>query len=210
MWSFWDYFLWSGEAKEWSPRWVVLTFTCTTIQACGQLSSVFSLVAWPPHTTITGRRELQLHRKLLSSERGAALIEEGNNWFCPLRGENVSILRRSGCPPPAAGDKALLHCGCLICVTALVWVEIDVAFHRAVLWASTGGFRPLRFCLSFATGPQRVEHINKHKRDLHQYRCLALHSFVQMFVKRIKGFGSLVMKSHDLLNYILLLQWHVG
>lgn len=178
----WHYFLWLAEANDCSPSWVVHTFTCSTIQACVQLSCVFSLVAWLPHATITGRRELQLRRKLLSSKRGAALIEEGNNWFCPLRGENVSILRRSGCPPPAAGDKAPLHCGCLICVTALVWVEIDVAFHRAVLWACTGGFRPLRFCLSFAKGPQRVEHINKHKRDLHQYRCLALHSFMQMFV----------------------------
>lgn len=46
--------------------------------------------------------------------------------------ENVSILCRSACPPPAAGDKEPVHCGCLICVTEGVCAKIDVAFHSTV------------------------------------------------------------------------------
>lgn len=37
------------------------------------------------------------------------------------------------------GDKGPLHCGCLICVTALVCAEIDVAFHAAACGSARGG-----------------------------------------------------------------------
>lgn len=95
-------------------------------QAPGRISPASTQVKPPSQTT-----ENFNYTMILEAEsEGAALIAEGNNWFCPLRGENVSILRRSGCPPPVGGDKTPWHCGCLICVTALVCAEIDVAFTR--------------------------------------------------------------------------------
>lgn len=36
--------------------------------------------------------------------------------------------------PPAGRDKVPPHCACLICVTAFVCTEIDVAFHSPVGW----------------------------------------------------------------------------
>lgn len=139
----------SGEAS----RWVLLLFTCS------HGSSTWSVIGLlqPAHTAASRCRHRPRTTENFNYSRScwaAALIEEGNNWFCPLRGENVSILRRSGCPPPAAGDKALLHCGCLICVTALVCAEIDVAFHAAVCGPVQGGSTP---CASVSVLPRAAE-----------------------------------------------------
>lgn len=139
-------------------------------------------------------------RILEAESEGAALIAEGNNWFCPLRGENVSILRRSGCPPPVGGDKTPWHCGCLICVTALVCAEIDVAFTRPRVGLRGGG-------LFLLAPPSRIHSDlwEPFEKDLHQYRYSALHLFQWMFLNRIKEF---VMMSATC--WTLDIFWHLG
>ncbi len=145
-----------------ASRWVIFSstyFCCFEPQAPGQISAASTPVKPPSHTT-----ENFNYSGILGAEsEGLALIEEGNNWFCPLRGENVSILRRSGCPPPVGGDKRPLHCGCLICVTALVCAEIDVAFHAAESGSAGGGGLFLRTPISHPLGALSVAHISKHE-----------------------------------------------
>lgn len=82
--------------------------------------------------------------------------------------ENVSILCRSACPPPAAGDKEPVHCACLICVTEVVCAKIDVAFRSTVCGPCWGLLLPV--CLSLLS-PGRQELCAMGSQDLHQYRC---------------------------------------
>lgn len=60
------------------------------------------------------------------------------------------------------GDKRPLHCGCLICVTALVCAEIDVAFQAAACGSAWGG---LFLCtpVSDPLGALSAAHISKHE-----------------------------------------------
>lgn len=137
-------------------------------QAPGQISAACTPVKPLSHTT----ENFNYSGILRAESEGLALIEEGNNWFCPLRGENVSILRRSGCPPPVGGDKRPLHCGCLICVTALVCAEIDVAFHAA----ACGSASVVGVCSSAPRlRSTRSAECRSHQQtwgDLHRYRYL--------------------------------------
>lgn len=82
--------------------------------------------------------------------------------------ENVSILCRSACPPPAAGDKEPVHCACLICVTEVVCAKIDVAFHSTVCGPCWGLLLPM--CLSLLS-PGLQELCSAGLHGLHQYRC---------------------------------------
>lgn len=82
--------------------------------------------------------------------------------------ENVSILCRSACPPPAAGDKEPVYCACLICVTEVVCAKIDVAFHSTVCGPCWGLLLPV--CLSLLS-PGRQELCSTGSQGLHQYRC---------------------------------------
>lgn len=82
--------------------------------------------------------------------------------------ENVSILCRSACPPPAAADKEPVHCACLICVTEVVCAKIDVAFHATVCGPCWGLLLPV--CLSLLSAGHQ-ELCSTRSQGLHQYRC---------------------------------------
>lgn len=102
--------------------------------------------------------------------------------------ENVSILCRSACPPPATGDKELLHCACLICVTEVVCAKIDVAFHLTVCGPCWELLLPV--CLSLLS-PGRQELCSAGSQGLHQYRCWLCESLLcrlscSVFLNKLK------------------------
>lgn len=109
--------------------------------------------------------------------------------------ENVSILCRSACPPPAAGDKEPVHCACLICVTEVVCAKIDVAFHSTVCGHCWGLLLPV--CLSLLS-PGCQELCSTGSQGLHQYRCwlcmllLCRNSF--FFLQQIEGLSVVIIK----------------
>lgn len=93
--------------------------------------------------------------------------------------ENVSILCRSACPPPAAGDKEPVHCACLICVTEVVCAKIDVAFHSTVCGPCWGLLPP---CVSQFTEPGPPRALCNGITGLTSIQMLALHAVVVVFL----------------------------
>ena len=120
--------------------------------------------------------------------------------------ENVSILCRSACPPPAVEDKEPVHCACLICVTEVVCAKIDVAFHSTVCGPCRGLL--LLVCLSLLS-PGRWELCVTGSQDLHQYRCwlcmlvLCRNSCFDFFLEQIEGLST------DIIKYLTSQELHI-
>lgn len=107
--------------------------------------------------------------ELLNGESGGLhWLRRATIDFAHYVHENVSILCRSACPPPAAGDKEPAHCACLICVTEVVCAKIDVAFHSTVYGPLLGGSSSV--CVSVYQAQPAESLLAMGSQDLHQCR----------------------------------------
>lgn len=193
-----EYFFTAGpdEVRAWTVRvraslplctymwaWGCVPHTCTHTLTHKRIHTVSRVPpCWHPHWyhTLSTLSWLCFSQSLQAKDNfnywwAAEQWKWGLHWlrratidFAHYVHENVSILCRSACPPPAAGDKEPVHCACLICVTEVVCAKIDVAFHSTVCGPCWGLLLPV--CLSLLS-PGHRELFAMGLQVLHQYRC---------------------------------------